>query len=236
MDVGLGRDGVFSEDVATGSGGAQQSEAREGSPAEPIARNLRFPDQIAQGRLIRWKREHAALNDALMMFIRANLALGHCGPDIGLEKAAEEAGFRRFDLVIARAVFGLRVFGIICVPTRIWRSKKHMRKLLLIKADAAVGGQRTILVPASSIVHSQRYANALALASSRSIKPSRSAREKIIGHLKLHRRSSVRDCANLVSHYDDPTGIVLNLALNRWLQLSPGAIGPDTVVTVVGGG
>lgn len=212
---------------------SDQSWTEHQAGGSPIARNIRLPNHVSEGRLIRWKREHASLQSALNHVMRSNAAIVTCGPDANIERCAKEHGFGRFDLVIVRVLFGKWSFSVICVPTRLWTTPKHMRKLFLMKAAASSSGHRVMLLPASPIMNSQRHANALMLSSARSLKLSRSERQKIMDHVSLNNPSSVEDCAKLVRTHQDPLGAVLHLVAHRWLRLSPGRLGPNSVVSTV---
>lgn len=201
--------------------------------AGPECSTSRIPDRTSPGRLLRWKREHALLQAAIKTVIRSNPAIVLCGTDTSIEQSAKTQGFGRFDLVIVRALFGKWTVSIVCAPNRVWRNPKQLRKLLTVKYQAAAHGHRVVLVPASSIRNSKRHANAVMLASSLDIKPSRSERKKIIEHVLLNNGSSIDDCANLVRHHRDPLGVVLNLVAHRWLRLSPGPLSHHSVVSSI---
>ncbi|CAN7372760.1 hypothetical protein [Devosia sp. LjRoot3] len=199
-----------------------------------VPRNIRFPDQAVQGRSLRWKREHAELQVALGIVVRSQITLINCGPDSCLEIPAKQLGFGRFDIATLRVLCGNRIFSVICAPSRVWKKKRLFNKLLALKAEAAQNGHRVLLIPSHSILNEQRLAKATALASARALKPSRSERQKIIEHVVKRQGSSVENCANLISHHQDPVGVILNLVVHRWLQLSPGPVGPDSLVTAGG--
>lgn len=225
MDFGIGE---FRED----GGGSSNTSNIEAKQLQDVAecgaktrRKAKKPGHSSstnnktKARHARWAEENRKLHETVTTIIRADARLTNCGADPVIDKLAKEHHFGAFDLDSLRLLFGKQAFTVVFAPRRIWKDKAAFRDLLKVKNASAALGIRIVLLCASTFEHSERLNVARALASARTIRPTRDERMKIMEHVLKNTNVSIGACAALVQDSDDPVGVILSLCATRWLRV-----------------
>lgn len=143
-----------------------------------------------------------------LTLIAAHPNATYLGTDELVEELASGLGFKTFDLIILRATVSDKRHTLVCVPERVWSTRKQ--ELVDLKRLAAASGHACVLVPESAIQRQPRLSTARAIEEASGVDVTMEQRMDVLVHLIEHGYSTLFDCACAISH-PSPFSAILHL-------------------------
>lgn len=177
-------------------------------------------------RSVDWSFIVRRLHRNAATLIAAHPRADYLGPDNLVENVARSRGFATSDLAILRIMVGPARHTLVCVPERVWHSRKC--DLLELKRLANWAGRSCILVPEAAIQRQPRLGTARAIEDATGVEVNMEQRMDVLIHLLERGYSTLFDCACAMRH-ESPFSAVLHLvAIGAINMKSDARLSPET--------